>query len=149
MDKKNKALELYLEGFKLVEIAQQLGVSQPAVTKMLKQFPEYHHEKERRKKENQEKAKQWRNEYKKQKREQDKEDYEALQKDHMDAVRSLSRKGKLSNDTLIKLCILHYDYNKEKERLVFNGSAGKRPADLPRSIYVHKNVLKQFRVPTH
>ncbi|EGD50246.1 hypothetical protein TheetDRAFT_2947 [Thermoanaerobacter ethanolicus JW 200] len=62
----------------------------------------------------------------------------------MDAVRSLSRKGKLSNDTLIKLCILHYDYNKEKERLVFNGSAGKRPADLPRSIYVHKNVLNSL-----
>ncbi|EGD50247.1 hypothetical protein TheetDRAFT_2948 [Thermoanaerobacter ethanolicus JW 200] len=36
MDKKNKALELYLEGFKLVEIAQQLGVSQPAVTKNAK-----------------------------------------------------------------------------------------------------------------
>ncbi|EGD51591.1 hypothetical protein TheetDRAFT_1551 [Thermoanaerobacter ethanolicus JW 200] len=146
MDKKSKALELYLEGFKLVEIAKELGVSQPAVTKMLKQFPEYYQEKERRKKESEKRAKEWRNEYKRQKRLQDEEDYEVLQKDHMDAVRSLSRKGRLNNDVLIKLCILHYDYNKEKQRLVFNESAGKRPADLPRSIYVHKNVLKQFRV---
>ncbi|MEW8997585.1 MAG: helix-turn-helix domain-containing protein [Thermoanaerobacter sp.] len=145
MDKKTKALELYLEGFKLVEIAQQLGVSQPAVTKMLKQFPEYHQEKERRKKESEKRAKEWRNEYKKQKRQQDKEEYELLQKDHRDAVRSLSRKGKLSDDVLIKLCITYYDYNKEKERLVFNESAGKRPADLPRSVYVHKDVLRQFR----
>jgi predicted transcriptional regulator len=145
MDKKTKAIELYLEGFKLVEIAQQLGVSQPAVSKMLKQFPEYHQEKERRKKENQEKAKQWRNEYKKQKREQYDEDYELVLKDHREATAALSRKGRLSDDVLIKLCITHYDYNKEKERLVFNKSAGKKPADLPRSVYVHKNVLKQFR----
>ncbi|SHF30961.1 Homeodomain-like domain-containing protein [Thermoanaerobacter uzonensis DSM 18761] len=146
MDKKTKALELYLEGFKLVEIAQQLGISQPAVTKILRQFPEYHQEKERRKKENEKRAKEWRNEYKKQKREQYEEEYELLQKDHREAVQSLSRKGRLSNDVLIKLCILHYDYSKEKERLVFNESAGKRPADLPKSTYVHKNVLKQFRV---
>ncbi|SHE94971.1 Homeodomain-like domain-containing protein [Thermoanaerobacter uzonensis DSM 18761] len=148
MDKKAKALELYLEGFKVVEIAKELGVSQPAVTKMLKQFPEYHQEKERRKKENQEKARQWRNEYKKQKREQYDEDYELVLKSHREDAAALSRRGKLSDDILIKLCILNYDYNKEKERLVFNESAGKRPADLPRSVYVHKNVLKQFRIPT-
>jgi len=148
VDKKAKALELYLEGFKLVEIAKELGVSQPAVTKMLKQFPEYHQEKERRKKENQEKAKQWRNEYKKQKREQYDEDYELVLKDHREATAALSRKGRLSNDVLIKLCILHYNYNKEKERLIFNENAGKRPADLPKSTYVHKNVLKQFRIST-
>ncbi|AEM79779.1 helix-turn-helix domain-containing protein [Thermoanaerobacter wiegelii] len=145
MDKKAKAFKLYLEGFKLVEIAQQLGVSQPAVTKMLKQFPEYHQEKERRKKENQEKARQWRNAYKKQQREQYDEEYEAMKREQAQAAMSLSRKGRLSNDALIKLCILHYDYNKQKERLVFNESAGKRPADLPRSVYVHKDVLKQFR----
>ncbi|NNG67732.1 helix-turn-helix domain-containing protein [Caldanaerobacter subterraneus] len=145
MDKKAKALELYLEGFKLVEIAKELGVSQPAVTKMLKQFPEYHQEKERRKKENQEKARQWRNKYRKQKREQHDEDYELVLKDHREATAALSRKGRLSDDILITLCITHYDYDKEKERLIFNESAGKRPADLPRSVYVHKNVLRQFR----
>ncbi|ERM92478.1 terminase [Caldanaerobacter subterraneus subsp. yonseiensis KB-1] len=146
MDKKAKALELYLQGYKIIEIAKQFGISQPAVTKMLKQFPEYHQEKERRKKENQEKAKQWRNEYKKQKREQYDEEYELVIKDHMQAAAALSKKGRLSDDVLIKLCILHYDYNKEKERLVFNESAGKRPMDLPRSVYIHKNVLRQFRI---
>lgn len=146
VDRKSKAIELYLQGYKIIEIAKKLGVSQPAVTKMLKQFPEYHKEKEQRKKENQEKARQWRNEYKKQKREQYDEEYELVIRDHEQAAAALSRKGKLSNDVLIKLCIIHYDYNKKKERLIFNESAGKRPADLPRSVYVHKNVLKQFRV---
>jgi len=131
---------------KIVEIAKILGVNKSTVSRVLKQFPEYHQEKERRKKENQEKARQWRNEYKKQKREQYDEDYELVIKDHREAVQRLSRKGKLSDEVLVKLCILHYDYNKEKERLIFNESAGKRPADLPRSVYVHRNVLKQFRV---
>ncbi|NNG67206.1 helix-turn-helix domain-containing protein [Caldanaerobacter subterraneus] len=144
MDKKAKALELYLEGFKVVEIAQQLGISQPAVTKILKQFPEYHQEKERRKKENQEKARQWRNEYKKQKREQYDEEYEMLKKSHTPVL----KRRKFSDEALIKSTILHYDYNKEKERLIFNENTGKKPADLPRSVYVHKNVLKQFRIPT-
>jgi transposase-like protein len=133
---------------KIVEIAKILGVNKSTVSRVLKQFSEFEKEKERRKKENEKRAKEWRNEYKKQKRQQDEEEYELLQKDHRDAVQSLSRKGKLSDDALIKLCILHYDYNKEKERLIFNESAGKRPADLPRSVYVHKNVLKQFRIST-
>ncbi|WP_029688351.1 helix-turn-helix domain-containing protein, partial [Thermoanaerobacter sp. A7A] len=107
MDKKTKALELYLEGFKLVEIAQQLGVSQPAVTKMLKQFPEYHQEKERRKKESEKRAKEWRNEYKKQKRNEEKEEEEALYAGMMDLQRqnamSMSKRRTLSTDTLVKL----------------------------------------------
>jgi predicted transcriptional regulator len=144
MDRKVKALELYLQGYKLIEIAQELGVSQPAVTKILKQFPEYRVEKERRKKENQEKARQWRNEYKKQKREQYDEEYEMLKKSHTPVL----KRRKFSDEALIKSSILHYDYNKEKQRLVFNENAGKRPADLPRSVYVHKNVLKQFRIST-
>ena len=131
---------------KIVEIAKILGVNKSTVSRALKKFPEFEKEKERRKKENQEKAKQWRNEYKKQKREQYDEDYELVLKDHREAVASLSRKGKLSDDILIKLCILHYDYNKEKERLIFNENSGKRPADLPKWFYVHKNVLKQFRI---
>ncbi|MBE3593406.1 MAG: helix-turn-helix domain-containing protein, partial [Thermoanaerobacter sp.] len=122
-----------------------LGVNKSTVSRVLKQFPEYREEKERRKKESEKRAKEWRSEYKKQKRREYEEEYELLQKDHREAVRSLSRKGKLSDDVLIKLCITHYDYNKEKERLVFNESAGKRPVDLPRSVYVHKNILKQFR----
>jgi len=131
---------------KIVEIAKILGVNKSTVSRALKQFPEFEKEKERRKKENQEKAKQWRNEYKKQKREQYDEDYELVLKTHREDAAALSRKGRLSDDVLIKLCITHYYYNKQKERLVFNESAGKRPTDLPRSVYVHKNVLKQFRV---
>ncbi|HHY79515.1 MAG TPA: helix-turn-helix domain-containing protein [Thermoanaerobacter sp.] len=130
---------------KIVEIAKILGVNKSTVSRALKQFPEFEKEKERRKKENQEKAKQWRSEYKKQKRQQYDEEYELVLKDHREATAALSRKGRLSDDALIKLCILHYDYSKEKERIIFNESAGKRPADLPKSVYVHKNVLRQFR----
>lgn len=126
---------------KIVEIAKILGVNKSTVSRVLKQFPEYHQEKERRKKENQEKARQWRNEYKKQKREQYDEEYEMLKKSHA----PIFKKSRLSDEALIRSCITHYNYNKEKERLIFNESAGKRPADLPKWFYVHKNVLKQFR----
>ncbi|ADH59842.1 conserved hypothetical protein [Thermoanaerobacter mathranii subsp. mathranii str. A3] len=137
---------------KIVEIAKILGVNKSTISRVLKQFPEFEKEKERRKKESEKRAKEWRNEYKKQKRNEEKEEEEALYAGMMDLQRqnamSMSKRRTLSTDTLVKLCITHYDYNKEKERLVFNESAGKRPADLPRSVYVHKNVLKQFRVST-
>jgi len=137
---------------KIVEIAKILGVNKSTVSRVLKQFSEFEKEKERRKKENEKRAKEWRNEYKKQKRNEEKEEEEALYAGMMNLQRqnamSMSKRRILTTDTLVKLCITHYDYNKEKERLVFNESAGKRPVDLPRSVYVHKNVLKQFRIST-
>ncbi|HHY80761.1 MAG TPA: helix-turn-helix domain-containing protein [Thermoanaerobacter sp.] len=137
---------------KIVEIAKILGVNKSTISRVLKQFSEFEKEKERRKKESEKRAKEWRNEYKKQKRNKEKEEDEALYAGMMNLQRqnamSMSKRRTLSTDTLVKLCITHYDYNKEKERLIFNESAGKRPADLPRSVYVHKNVLKQFRVST-
>ncbi|EIV99960.1 hypothetical protein [Thermoanaerobacter siderophilus] len=146
---KSKIYYLYfIEKKNIVEIAKEQNVTKQAISKILKQFPEYHQEKERRKQENKIKHAQKTAEYIKQKRMAERandEDYEAMKREQAQAAAALSRKGKLSDDALIKLCILHYDYNKEKERLVFNESAGKRPADLPRSVYVHKNVLKQFR----
>uniref|UniRef100_UPI0004A38F80 helix-turn-helix domain-containing protein n=1 Tax=Thermoanaerobacter sp. A7A TaxID=1350366 RepID=UPI0004A38F80 len=57
---------------KIVEIAKILGVNKSTVSRVLKQFPEFEKEKERRKKENEKRAKEWRNEYKKQKRNEEK-----------------------------------------------------------------------------
>ncbi|ADD03345.1 conserved hypothetical protein [Thermoanaerobacter italicus Ab9] len=157
MSNKEKVYELYfIKRKKVVEIAKELGISQPAVTKILKQFPEYEVEKERRKKENKIKHNKQIAEYvkkRKQKlREQQREEEEALYAGMMELQRqnavSMSKRRTLGTDTLVKLCITHYDYNKEKERLIFNESAGKRPADLPRWVYVHRNVLRQFRAST-
>jgi len=133
---------------KIVEIAKILGVNKSTISRVLQQFSEFEKEKEQRKKESEKRAKEWRNEYKKQKRKKEKEEEEVLYAGMINLQRqnavSMSKRKVLSTDTLVRLCITHYDYN-EKERLIFNESAGKRPKDLPKSIYVHKNVLKQFR----
>ncbi|MGI1691857.1 helix-turn-helix domain-containing protein [Thermoanaerobacter uzonensis] len=134
---------------KIVEIAKILGVNKSTISRVLKQFSEFENEKERRKKESEKRAKEWRNEYKKQKRKKEKEEEEALYAGMMNLQRqnamSMSKKRTLSTDTLVKLCITHYEYDKQKEKLIFKEDWGKRPEDLPKSVDVHKDVLKQFK----
>lgn len=73
MCRKERVYQFYfVEKLKVVDIAKIEGISQSAVSQILKQFPEYDAEKERRKKENQKKARRWRNEYRKQKRQLEK-----------------------------------------------------------------------------
>jgi len=42
------------------------------------------------------------------------------------------------------MSITHYDYNPNNQKLVFNEECGRKPADLPCTIKVHKSTLNQF-----
>lgn len=69
MCNKEKIYHLYfIEHKKVIEIAKEENVSHQAISKILKQFPEYTQEKERRKAENKAKNRQKTIEYIKQKR---------------------------------------------------------------------------------
>lgn len=148
-DKKTVYRLYFYEKKKVVEIAEELSVTKQAISKILKQFPEYLIEKKERKEKNKIKHNKQIAEYIKKKRQEEREEEEALlanlkklQEKH--CILILSRKNKFSERAIVETCINHYEYDKEHERLVFKEDFGKRPADLPKTMKVHKNVLSQF-----
>ena len=143
---KDKVYALYfLEKMKCTEIAREIGVTKQAVSKILKQFPEYAEEKERKKQENKVRHNKETGEYVKQKRRKEREEEEGLIAGMMELQRqnamSMSKKSTLSDDALVRSCINHYRYEPKNERIVFVEDFGRKPADLPKAIKVHKKVL--------
>ncbi|SNX54044.1 helix-turn-helix domain-containing protein [Thermoanaerobacterium sp. RBIITD] len=147
---KNKVYHSYfIEHKKAVDIAKEENVSKQAISKILKQFPEYIEEKERRKAQNHKKHNQQvgkiANQKRKQKNEEDNMLMEALKRQQeIHATVILSKKRKLGTDTLIAMSITHYDYNPNNQKLIFNEACGRKLVDLPRTIKVHKSTLNQF-----
>jgi len=147
---KDKVYALYfLEKMTCTEIAKEVGITKQAVSKILKQFPEYAEEKERKKQENKVRHNKETGEYVKQKRMKEREEDEGLiagmrELQRQNAV-SMSKRRTLSDDALVKSCINHYRYEAKNERIVFIEDFGRRPADLPKSVNIHKVVLNEFR----
>jgi len=150
MCNKEEVKRLYFENkLSCTDIAKAVGISHQAVSKILKQFPEYAFEKERRKKENKIKHNRQIAECVKKKRaelglEQRNEDYiifARLKELQEQNAMSMSKRRTLSDDALVKSCINHYKYEAENERIVFIEDFGRKPADLPKSIKVHKKIL--------
>ena len=151
MCNKDKVYALYfLEKMTCTEIAKEVGVTKQAVSKILKQFPEYAEEKERKKQENKVRHNKETGEYVKQKRRKEREEEEGLIAGMMELQRqnamSMSKKSTLSDDALVRSCINHYRYEPKNERIVFVEDFGRKPADLPKSVSVHKTVLNEFRL---
>ncbi|AST57709.1 terminase [Thermoanaerobacterium thermosaccharolyticum] len=146
---KKKVYSLYfLEKRTCTEIAKEMGVTKQAVSKILKQFPEYTEEKERKKQENKNKHIQETSEYMKRKRIKQKEEEESLIAGMMELQKqnamSMSKKRTLSDDTLVESCINHYRYDPKHEKIVFVEDFGRKPADLPKSMNVHKTFLNRL-----
>ena len=147
MCNKEEVKRLYFENkLSCTDIAKAVGISHQAVSKILNQFPEYADEKERRKRENKIKHNRQIAECVKKKRaelglEQRNEDYiifARLKELQEQNAMSMSKRRTLSDDALVKSCINHYKYEAENERIVFIEDFGLKPADLPKSIKVHK-----------
>jgi len=138
-DKKRIYDLFFIEKKRVVDIANLEGVSKQAISKILKQFPEFKQEKERRKAENKEKNKKWTNEYKKQKRqqlrEQQMEEEEALLAGmrllQAQSAAEMSKKRRITDEGIVTILIHHYDYDKDRKILKFNESCGSRPNDVP------------------
>lgn len=141
---KKMVYELYFKNHKkVVEIAEELGISQPAVTKILKQFPEYEREKEQRKRENQMKHKDRTIQYIKEKRNKEKginEEEEALLAGmrllQAQSAAEMSKKRRITNEGIVTILIHHYDYDKDRKVLKFNENCGSKPNDVPEKFAV-------------
>lgn len=116
-DKNKVYYSYFIEHKSVSEIAKEENVSQPAITKILKQFPEYLQEKERRKAENKEKHKQKTIEYIKEKRAEikksEKEEREEIIQDFFDNVQAIDYIDEYIEDYLCK------KYNKDKHEIRF------------------------------
>lgn len=113
---KNIVYSLYFnEGKKVVEIAELLGVTKQTISEILKQFPEYKLEKERRKAENKEKHKQKTIEYINEKRAEikksEKEEREEIIQDFFDNVQAIDYIDEYIEEYLCK------KYNKSKHEI--------------------------------
>lgn len=147
---KNKIYHMYIiEKKTIIEIAKKENVSKQMISKILKEFPEYKIEKERRKAENNLKRKEKKREYIKHKRElerKEREEEERLwwgmieqQETH---ARMISKKRKISRAQLVELSLSQYVEVGSKLRYI---DPHHKPADLPRTYDIHNAVLPQFR----
>ncbi|ADL67851.1 terminase [Thermoanaerobacterium thermosaccharolyticum] len=147
-DKKKVYALYFLKKLTCTEIAKEVGVTKQAVSKILKQFPEYAEEKERKKQENKIRHNKETGEYVKRKRKEEREYEEGLIAGMMELQRqnamSMSKKRALSDDALVKSCINHYRYEPKNEKIVFVEDFGRKPADLPKAIKVHKKVNRSY-----
>jgi transposase-like protein len=147
-DKNKVYSEYFYNGKKITEIAKEEGVSKQAISKILKQFPEYAKEKQKRKAQNHKKHNQQigkiANQKRKSETEEDKIIMACLKQQQEKHAMLMSRTRKLSTDTLVELNINHYRYDKEHERIVFSESPNEKPFDLPRTVKVHKNIINIF-----
>ncbi|SHF80198.1 hypothetical protein SAMN02746089_02577 [Caldanaerobius fijiensis DSM 17918] len=159
---KNKVYQLYfIEKLKVVDIAKIEGVSQPAITQILQQFPEYKQEKERRKKENKIKNRNWTNEYKKQQRQLKKLQKEAerqedeaimwaLQELQKQNAVAMSKRRKLQGNILWEAYLSGYRYDPE----YVNRAGRKDPSyvwreDVPFFDEGDKSAKRYKRIPVH
>lgn len=133
---KQNILDLfYIKHLKVKEIAIEIKVSSPYVTKIIKQDIRYIQEKNFRKTQSKEKRKMAQNHFIKQKRETKKieDNYCILQSQHLQATRELSKFGHLSNESYRSWNKSAYKYNPSKHRYEFDKQLGKS-YDVPKYI---------------
>jgi len=147
---KNKIYSMYIiEKMTITEIAKEENVSKQMISKILKEFPEYEIEKEKRKAENALKRKEKKREYIKHKREivkQKQEEEERLWWGMMEQqeihARISSKKRKITNAQLVEFSLSQYIEIKGKLRYI---NPSQKPADLPKTYDPHKIILSQFK----
>lgn len=125
----------YIEHLKVKEISEIVNVSSAYITKVIKQDARYLQEKEERKSASKEKRKIAQNTYVKNKREKQRieDNYLAVQAQHEQATRELSKSKHLSNENFRKWNYSAYKYNPSKRRFEFDEKLG-RAADVPKYI---------------
>lgn len=136
MENKKKILEYYFENHLSVkEIAGELKISSPYITKVIKSDARYTEEKSYRKDISKQKRKIAQNKFIKEKRDRKKieDNYKILQVQHNQAVTELSKTKHLSNENYRKWNYSAYKYNPSKKRYEFSDELG-RSYDVPKYI---------------
>ncbi|ERM91530.1 hypothetical protein O163_10190 [Caldanaerobacter subterraneus subsp. yonseiensis KB-1] len=147
---KNKIYHMYIiEKKTIIEIAKEENVSKQMISKILKEFPEYEIEKERRKAENNLKRKEKKREYIKHKRELERKEQEEEERLWWGMIEQqrihaqmISKKRRISTAQLVKLSLSQYIEVNEKLKYI---DPSHKPADLPGTYNVHNIILPQFR----
>lgn len=135
MIKENIISNYYIKHQKVKEISEELGVSTAYITKIIKQDTRYSNEKQYRKERSKSKRKIDQNKFIKHKREKQRieDNYSALQAQHAQASRELSKSKHLSNKNYRKWNSSAYTYNPSKRRFEFDKNLG-RSSDVPKYI---------------
>ncbi|HHY79346.1 MAG TPA: helix-turn-helix domain-containing protein [Thermoanaerobacter sp.] len=145
----NEIQKLYKQGLKQKEIAEKLNCSISTVKKAIKTDPEYKKIRQEKKEKNKEKYKQAKLNYIKQKREIEKQKQEEEERLWWGMIEQqrihaqmISKRRKLSTAQAVEYSLSQYFYTNEK--LVYI-NPHQKPADLPQTFDVHKNILPQFK----
>ena len=135
MIKENIISNYYIKHQKVKEISEELGVSTAYITKIIKQDTRYSNEKQYRKERSKSKRKIDQNKFIKHKREKQRieDNYSALQAQHAQASRELSKSKHLSNENYRKWNYSAYKYNPSRKRYEFDEKLG-RSIDVPKYI---------------
>ena len=125
----------YLQHFSTKEIASKVNVSEPYVTKVVKDDARYNKEKQMRKVDSKEKRREYKRIHEKYRRETIRIDdnYSFVKVQHEKDVRVLSKSGRLSNEVYRRWNYSAYKYNSLKKRYEFDSSLG-RAADVPKYV---------------
>lgn len=122
MLKDNIISNYYIKHQKVKEISEELGVSTAYITKIIKQDTRYSNEKQYRKDISKKKRKLAKNKFIKNKRDKKRieDNYQAIQAQHDQASRELSKSKHLSNESFRKWNSSAYTYNPSKHRYEFD-----------------------------
>lgn len=122
MLKDNIISNYYIKHQKVKEISEELGVSTAYITKIIKQDTRYSNEKQYRKDISKKKRKLAKNKFIKNKRDKKRieDNYQAIQAQHDQASRELSKFKHLSNENFRKWNSSAYTYNPSKHRYEFD-----------------------------
>ena len=122
MLKDNIISNYYIKHQKVKEISEELGVSTAYITNIIKQDTRYSNEKQYRKDISKKKRKLAKNKFIKNKRDKKRieDNYQAIQAQHDQASRELSKSKHLSNESFRKWNSSAYTYNPSKHRYEFD-----------------------------
>ncbi|WP_079428873.1 hypothetical protein [Clostridium oryzae] len=140
---KNDILNLYfIEKLKIKAIADINNVSAAYVSKIIKLDSRYEQEKHRRKVVNKDKHERQKRIFNMKKRKktliEDNIIFSNLAALQVQNAKAMSTKRKINGDTMIKINLQHYRYNKYKKRLEYDGAAGILPMGISKLRYDKK-----------
>ena len=119
MNKKAKIISLYYEqDWKPTKIAEELNVSKPYITKIIKKDNRYIKEKEKRKQQNAIKNKEETKKYIKKKKENEKRLNECVRVQHLQATMELSSKHSISNRDFRNWNKSIYNYDQKRKQYI-------------------------------
>lgn len=122
MSKENIINLFYIEHLKVKEISETINISSAYITKIIKQDTRYTEEKIYRQNLSKEKRRISQNKFVKEKREKKRieDNYSAMQAQHSQAAKELSKSGHLTNEAYRKWNSSVYHYNPSKKRYEFD-----------------------------